>query len=182
MQQGHKAWNKAALSSTRLDGCRPPAKDPRRVAKALCESRGSQQGLQKRMLLPPTYLLGDAFSRGQLLASREGWSTSCIHLFRMSMASSHSLCPGALSLRDRWISIVPGLPGATPPLYHTTQLVLVGGRTPLLKQSGVRARPHSPTSPCSPACVSHQTISVLQEGQHLPSHPLPATARRTGAR
>lgn len=93
------------------------------------------------------------------------------------MASSHPLCPGALSLRDRWISIVPGLPGAMPPLYHTTRLVLVGGRTPLLKQSGVRARHYSPTSPCSPACVSHQTISVLQEGQHLPSHPLPAAAK-----
>lgn len=95
MQQGHKAWNKAALSITRLDGCRPPAKDPRRVAKALCESRGSQQGLQKRMLLPPTYLLGDAFSRGQLLA--DGFKGGLVYFLHTPVQDVNGLITPPLS-------------------------------------------------------------------------------------
>lgn len=71
---------------------------PKPYVEAEEASRGSRQGLC------PPLTSWEMPSRGAscwLMAAREAWSTSRMHLLRTSMASSHSRCPGALSLRDR---------------------------------------------------------------------------------
>lgn len=103
------------------------------------------------------------------------------------MASSHSRCPGALSLCDRWIS--PVLAGATPSLHPPDS---VGGQDPSLPGFGAaqhqRDQAHQHTFPsthaiaggaaptqekrdgisCPIPCLSH---SGRHQGDDEPKHP-----------
>ena len=99
------------------------------------------------------------------------------------MASSHSRCPGALSLRDRWIS--PVLAGATPPLRPQPRLVLVRGKTPLLgfgatQHHRARARRH-----VFPSTQARAGGAVPAQDKRdgifhpIPFFPLPAAAKET---
>lgn len=70
----------------------------------LLGDRGKDATLVQLAAARPQPTSWEISSRGAscwLMAAREAWSTSRMHLFRTSMASSHSRCPGALSLCDK---------------------------------------------------------------------------------